>query len=338
MSALLLFAIAAAAGAAGTLAARALAVRVGMVVATNPIVPQHTRPVALLGGVGVAVGFAAALVAGGWGGVPGVPLPAMILGAAAFLAIGVRDDAKPLSPGAKLALQSLAAAACAAAGIGLPFTGVTPLDAALSALWMVVAVNAVNLTDVCDGLVGGVMAVSFAILGAARPELREPAWAAAGACAGFLAFNRPPASVFLGDAGSHLLGFLLAALAMGAARGQPAEPAAAEMALWAGVPLFELAFLVAVRTRKGLPWWRGSPDHFALRLQAAGLGRLGTDAVACCAAAALAGAAAVLPGLTGVERASLLAVVVTTLGFAALALLRWEVPPRVPASAAPGAG
>jgi UDP-GlcNAc:undecaprenyl-phosphate GlcNAc-1-phosphate transferase len=133
--------------------------------------------------------------------------------------------------------------------------------------------------------------------------------------------------VFLGDAGSHLLGFWLGALTMAAVHGRPAGAGAAEVALWAGVPLFELVFLVVVRTRKGLRWWRGSPDHFSLRLQAAGLSRTATDAVACCFAVLLAGAAALMPHLPLPLRALLLAAAGLLLVAAGRVLLRWEAAP-----------
>jgi UDP-GlcNAc:undecaprenyl-phosphate GlcNAc-1-phosphate transferase len=326
-----LFALAAAAGALGTLAARALARRVGLLNAPNPIVPQHVRPVAYLGGVGVAAGLAAGLAAAAAAGArwpAGLPLPGLLAGAAAFLALGTWDDARPLAWRPKLALQAAAALAAAAGGVVLPLSGWPLVDGALAVLWIVVVVNAVNLTDVCDGLVAGLLAVTCALLAATRPEVAPVALAAGAAAAGFLLFNRPPASIFLGDGGAHLLGFVLAALLLADARGAPPAQAAGRVALLAGVPLFELAFLVAMRRRKGLPWWRGSPDHFSLRLQAAGLTRWQTDAVAWSAAAALALAAALLPRLPLPGQAALAAAVAAAGAAAWRALARWEVGPR----------
>src|SRR5207245_10489868 len=103
--------------------------------------------------------------------------------------------------------------------------------------------------------------------------------AVAGASAGFLVFNCPPARIFLGDAGSHLLGFLLAACTMSSFPVAATWRHYAAVLLLVGVPLFELVFLTVTRIRKGLPWWRGSPDHFSLRLLAAGLSRLQADVV-----------------------------------------------------------
>ncbi|HET7231787.1 MAG TPA: hypothetical protein VFJ16_17375 [Longimicrobium sp.] len=336
MSAALAFAVAAAAGVAGTWAARRLAHRVGLVSRPNPIVPQHTRTVAYLGGVGVAAGMAAGAAASprAWAG---LPVAGLVIGAAAFLLLGLLDDARPLTPGQKLLLQTLAATLAAAGGVVCPVTGMDGLDAALAVAWMVTAVNAVNLIDVSDGLAAGVTGWALLGVAAAHPELRVPALAAAGAAAGFLVFNLPPATVFLGDAGAHLLGFVLAALALLGARGMPATDGAAAMLLVLGVPLFELCFVTVVRIRKGLPWWRGSPDHFALRLQAAGLTRLQAALAGWSAAAALAACAAALPHLGAGGRVGMGMAVAAALAAAWRMLLRWEVPPRpaAPPVAAP---
>src|SRR5262249_13177170 len=134
-----------------------------------------------------------------------------VIPAAGYLALGLWDDLRPLRPLGKLILQLAFAglAAWHARSDGGP-TGVGALDAALRVAWIVLLVNAVNVTDVCDGLAGGIAAIGFAFLGAWSPAGRPLAWGLAAACAGFLVFNRPPASIFMGDAGSHLLGYALA--------------------------------------------------------------------------------------------------------------------------------
>jgi UDP-GlcNAc:undecaprenyl-phosphate GlcNAc-1-phosphate transferase len=325
-----LFLSSAALGVACTRAAVAVAPRLGMVSAPNRLIPQHTRTVAYLGGVAVFV--AAAVVVAGAARLAGprdgaLPWGALAGGAAAFLLVGLWDDWRPLSPAAKLAWQAVAGVGAAAAGLRLPLTGSAPADAALAALWIVAVVNAANLADVCDGLLGCVAVAAFAAAGLTRPAVLPMVLPVAGATAGFLVYNLPPARVFLGDAGSHLLGFLLAGVALAGARGVAAWPALPWMALVAGVPLFELVFLIVVRTRKGLPWWRGSPDHFALRLQAAGLTRGGVDAVAVLAAAVLAAAGAALLRLPAAAGVPLACAVLLALAGAGWVLLRWE-PPR----------
>jgi UDP-GlcNAc:undecaprenyl-phosphate GlcNAc-1-phosphate transferase len=334
------FLLAAAGGVACTWVVRGLALRWGIVNQPNPLVAQHTRPVAYLGGLGLAggvaigVGTAAAL----WPEMDllpgGIPADALATGALLFLGIGLVDDLRAFSPLPKLLLQFAAAAIAAAAGVLGPRTGVAAADVAIAAFWMVVLVNAVNFTDVCDGLVSSIALVAFGILGLAEPRLGAGPLLVAGAALGVLAFNRPPASIFLGDAGSHLLGFLLAAGTLAGAAGRPPWPALPWALLAGGVFLFELAFITAERVRKGLPWWRGSPDHFALRLQAAGVGRGGVDAGAALAAALLAGSGAALWRLEARMGIALLAGLAVGLAVAWRVLARLPAPVRRPASPA----
>jgi UDP-GlcNAc:undecaprenyl-phosphate GlcNAc-1-phosphate transferase len=113
-----------------------------------------------------------------------------------------------------------------------------------------------------------------------------------GACGGFLIVNWPPARIYLGDAGSHLLGYTLAVMTL-------PDPASIRVVpgsllfgpLLLGVFLFELSFITTIRLNKGLKWWKGSPDHFALRTQAAGFSKVSTVLGACAAAVPLALAA-----------------------------------------------
>jgi UDP-GlcNAc:undecaprenyl-phosphate GlcNAc-1-phosphate transferase len=275
---------AAVAGALATWAAREAAVRLGVVAAPNPIVPQHRRPIAYLGGLGVGAAGTAAIAAAG------APL-GWLPGAAAFLLLGVVDDLRPFSPAWKLALQVAAAGFAVASGTPHPDTGSPLADRTLAVAWIVLLVNAVNLTDVCDGLVGGLAAIGLTAVAIAEPAARLPALGYAGACVGFLLWNAPPATIFLGDAGSHLLGFVLAAAILEHLSAAPIASALPMAVAAAAVPLFELGFLVFVRTRKRIPWWRGSPDHFSLRLQAAGFSRWRVLALAWGAAVTIAGAA-----------------------------------------------
>lgn len=332
-AALVLAGLGAACGVAATWLARRLSPRLGLIDRPNSIVPQHTQPVARLGGVGVAAGAAAALGLGRWLGLvtDAGPLVRPAFVASLFLLLGLLDDWKRLSPAPKLALQAVAAAAALAAGLAAPITGVPFADATLSLLLLLTVVNAFNLTDVCDGLLAGLAAVSLCAFVVLAPAQTPLILAAAGACMGFLIFNRPPASIFLGDAGSQGLGALAAALALQSIGGR-SEPdlwtRLAQVALVLAVPLFELVFLTLVRLRKGLPWWRGSPDHFSLRMQAAGLSRWATDLAAWCAAALLALLALALPSLPrSLQGVSLAATGVAALG-CGLWLTRHEVVPR----------
>jgi UDP-GlcNAc:undecaprenyl-phosphate GlcNAc-1-phosphate transferase len=182
------------------------------------------------------------------------------------------------------------------------------------------------VTDVCDGLVSGLSVIALLFVFSRGSEITLPL-IAAGALLGFLAFNRPPASIFLGDGGSLLLGFLVAASLISNPLGnEPANwklVAAGKLAV--GVFLFEVALLVYARIRKGLPWWRGSPDHFSLRLQARGLTRWQTDALAWGAAILLCMVAYYLPRLPDLLAAGAIILTILLLATAFQLLLRWEV-------------
>lgn len=325
-------------GLLGKWLARALALRLNIVNQPNPIVPQHTRPVSYLGGLGIGIGIVATSVLAwlmaqmGWApwGWAGAWPVAIAVGAAAYLALGIYDDLKVLSPRAKFTLQALVAAVAVCLGLYAPITGVGWLDAALTWFWILLLVNAFNLTDVCDGLVGGLTCLTMFFLAHLAGEWQPHALVTAGASLGFLAFNRPPATIFLGDGGSHPLGFLAAVLTLQLFSQTPDRPllAASQGALLVAVPLFELFFVSSVRVHKGLPWWRGSPDHFALRLQAAGLSRWQTILIAWLAAAALGGAALGVQVATGTGWAAIAAAVTVGILIAAVGLLRCDPPAR----------
>jgi UDP-GlcNAc:undecaprenyl-phosphate GlcNAc-1-phosphate transferase len=266
-----------------TLLAERLANATEFVAAPNPLVAQHVRPVAYLGGLGVLGGVVCGVV------VSGRPAPEnyLIAGIALYTLLGVVDDARPFRPGAKLTLQLAVAIVAVAMGLRANLTGVPLVDDAFLVFLVVMLVNAVNFTDVCDGLVAslGVVALGAAAI-VLHPANVSICLAGSGACAGFLLRNKPPACIVLGDAGSHLIGFLLAAVWIGAIATGGAHNVI-RGALVYGVFLFELLFITSVRIWKGLPWWRGSPDHFSLRMQAAGWSRGQLDAAAALSAAAL---------------------------------------------------
>jgi UDP-GlcNAc:undecaprenyl-phosphate GlcNAc-1-phosphate transferase len=332
-STLIATAVAVVAGVVATFIARAFARRFGVLDHPNPIVPQHTRPVAYLGGAGILLGlgltFVAAAILERYGvlaqrGLPGIPwlvaIPAIL-----FTAVGTADDLLRFSARRKLALQLAASTVAVWLGASFPFTGQPLADAGLSIVWFALVVNAFNLTDVCDGLAAGLACIAFVAVAAVEPRLAPISLVFGGVVVGFLAFNRPPATIYLGDGGSHLLGFLVGVTVLAAGAQRARWPFLASAILLIIVPVFELVFLVVVRARKGLPWWRGSPDHFSLRLQQAGLSRGATDMVAWGVAAVAAVIAVWLPRIPRPGQAGVLAAVVLALGFAWRALLRWEV-------------
>src|SRR6185369_7817633 len=89
----------------------------------------------------------------------------------------------------------------------------------------------------------------------------------AGATLGFLRHNFHPAKIYLGDAGSMFIGFMLAALSMNAGYTRVNILAVLSPVLILGIPLFDLMLVMFIRWRNGIPVMKGSPDHFALRLR-----------------------------------------------------------------------
>ncbi|GAB4143350.1 MAG: MraY family glycosyltransferase [Planctomycetota bacterium] len=152
---------------------------------------------------------------------------AILLIAVLVASIGVRDDIRPLRPAHKLLGLSMAGVALVFSGnyvcfVEIPFVGrfwVQPIGGLLTIGWLVACTNAVNLIDGVDGLGSSVVLVASSVLALLAVSLDDMdgailLLALAGACAGFLIHNREPARIFLGDSGSLLLGYLLAAVSI----------------------------------------------------------------------------------------------------------------------------
>ena len=156
---------------------------------------------------------------------PAGPLVAAAAGVVMIFGVGLYDDFVPLRARTKLFLQVFAATIVAAGGmradtIAIPLLGVLDLGGMavpLTVFWIVGMTNSVNLIDGIDGLAGGISAIAaggMAVIALLQGQLLTALVALAlfGALGGFLLHNWPPASIFMGDSGSHLLGFSLAIL------------------------------------------------------------------------------------------------------------------------------
>lgn len=194
----------------------------------------HEQPTPTLGGVaivcGVAVGVGAILAASSVRGVPiGMPALGFWAGAALVVGAGVWDDVRGMNPKTKFVFQLLAAYVLLHAGYRVDLTelgvfGEAPFQHALysipiTILWVVGLINAVNLLDGLDGLAAGISIIalaSLALVFAGQGDISAVALGliAIGAASGFLIYNFRPASIFMGDAGSLFLGYVLAAYSL----------------------------------------------------------------------------------------------------------------------------
>ncbi len=233
----------------------------------------HTSATALLGGVVVftaaLAGWIAAL-AFGTGALHREAL-AMLSGAFIALLLGLWDDRYGMRPSIKLLGQAAAGATVLASGalpdLGLP----TAIAVPLLLVGLIALMNAVNFLDNMNGMVAGFAAIALAAFGwhsqwrgAAGTAAAQ--FALAGACAGFLRFNFPRASIFLGDAGSLFLGYSLGASAVLACHGPAHGWGRLGAGLMLGYPAFDLIFVVIDRLRGGRKVYEGGKDHTNHRL------------------------------------------------------------------------
>ncbi|MFN3331796.1 MAG: MraY family glycosyltransferase [Caldilinea sp.] len=231
----------------------------------------HSSPVPLLGGAAIYLAFILVLIFFGdrdyINEVVGI-----FVGASLMSFMGVVDDRWGLGSYAKLGGQMLAAGILVYTGVKVQLFGGW-LDVAVTLLWVVGITNALNLLDNMDGLSGGVAmiaAIFFTLLAAMSKQYLVGALAAAlaGACAGFLIYNWNPAHIFMGDAGSLFLGFMLAAVAI-----KLRFPTNSTTVTWMipllvlGLPIFDTTLVFISRLRRGKnPLTTPGKDHVSHRL------------------------------------------------------------------------
>jgi UDP-GlcNAc:undecaprenyl-phosphate GlcNAc-1-phosphate transferase len=202
-------------------------------------------------------------------------LAAILGGAVIMLLIGWIDDRYELRPAWKFAGQIVAALLVAATGSRVTlFVESTLVSYALTILWILTVTNALNFMDNMNGLCGGLGCIGALLFGLKAALLGQYlvasiAFLAAGALAGFLPFNFPRASVFLGDAGSHLVGYLLAVLAILPhfyTEQHPQHLAVGAPIVVLAVPLGDLVWVIVLRWRLGKPFYVGDTNHWSHRL------------------------------------------------------------------------
>jgi UDP-GlcNAc:undecaprenyl-phosphate/decaprenyl-phosphate GlcNAc-1-phosphate transferase len=229
--------------------------------------------VPVLGGYAIAIAAIAAAVPTG----ALVPLAPLFIGAGLMFGLGALDDVRHFKPATKLVAQTVIGATVVFLMPRAQITGVLPLDALLSLVWIVGITNAFNLLDNMDGLSAGIAAIAgtsyIAVLAPGASPLVPALAALVGASLGFLIYNARPASIFMGDSGSLFLGSFLAGSALLAAPTlqEGIIPVAAIPLLILLVPIFDTLFVSVTRRMAGRSPMLGGRDHVSHRLVALGM-------------------------------------------------------------------
>lgn len=241
---------------------------------------KHAHPTPYLGGGALYVGCISALA---------LVLPFhnslafFLIGSTLLLCLGFIDDLVPMSPGRKFFGQLIATLCFLKGGLYLKelffidtsSTIASFLLIVFSALWILSVINAFNLVDVMDGLatiLALLATISFLLVACLLGCYVQAFLLAAlfGALIAFFLFNKPIALIYLGDSGSLFLGGFLATIPFLIPWGQYTCFGYFAPIIILAIPLLELFTLVVIRTYRRIPFYCGSPDHFAIVLQRQG--------------------------------------------------------------------
>ncbi len=249
----------------------------------------HPAPVPLLGGVAVYVALTAGLVAAlaldrfrhadlvqlCW---------ALIPTAALACVFGAIDDCRNLRWRAKIVLQFIAALTIAACGYSVDFIVVFGCrielgvwGVALTTFWLMGCINALNLIDGLDGLASVVGLSTTSMMGIialhmGNDHVAVASLALTAALAGFLVFNRPPASIFLGDSGSTVIGLMIGVLSIQGSLKSSATLSITTPVVLMTLPMFDVVMAMVRRKLTGRPLALGDREHIHHCLLDRGLG------------------------------------------------------------------
>jgi UDP-GlcNAc:undecaprenyl-phosphate GlcNAc-1-phosphate transferase len=212
----------------------------------------------------------------------------LLAGGTVLMFLGLADDRRGLAWQVRLGVQTLVAMALVMLGWRLSlFIDLPILTGALSVVWIVGLVNAFNMLDNMDGLSAGVAAIAGAMLAAVMllnldPATNQPQLfvggfllVLVGSLLGFLAHNRPPARLFMGDAGSYFIGFMLAMATLTAtfAGGNAPRHAILAPLCVLAVPIYDMLTVLWIRLREHRSPFAGDNSHFSHRLVELGMSK-----------------------------------------------------------------
>jgi UDP-GlcNAc:undecaprenyl-phosphate GlcNAc-1-phosphate transferase len=242
-------------------------------------VKTHRAPVPYLGGVAISIALVVSLVAARF--LTNFPtgtlhdLRGILVGGILILLLGLVDDITPkgLSYRWKFVVQTVAAVCVMSFNVRIHFVQPWWLSEVITLLWFVAVMNAVNIVDIMDGLASGIAVIAclgflFISLPSEQIYVNFLSAASAGAILGFMPYNLSRRfKIFMGDAGSLMVGFLLAALSVGTSYTRVNNLAVFAPILILWLPLFDITLVSILRLRKGMSPFLGSKDHYALRLE-----------------------------------------------------------------------
>ena len=259
----------------------------------------HTKPTPLMGGVAIFLGFCVTIFVNLalvkiWPSLvpdsmrmylPGIQLRmpwllAILVGGLVIAGVGLVDDKWVLRPKWKLLVQFIVATFIVSMGVRIRlFLPLGIFSYLITIIWILAITNAFNLLDNMDGVSAGVALISGFMLWIVAVILNEYFIATIlsvfmGSLLGFLYFNFPPATVFMGDCGSMFVGFVLSVITILGTYYRPDTPTLFPVAiplLVLAVPIFDTISVICIRLRRGTSIFKPDKNHFSHRLVARGM-------------------------------------------------------------------
>ncbi|MHB8482308.1 MAG: MraY family glycosyltransferase [Nitrospiria bacterium] len=254
----------------GTPLARQAAIKYNIVDQPDGKLKIHRQPVPYLGGLSIYLSFLLTLA---FTFRFSQEVLGLMLAGTIVLLLGLIDDFGVLTPKVKLAGQAIAVFVLIKSDIYIKL-GFIPhwTQIIISVIWLLGLINGFNLIDIMDGLSAGIALLASLILFVVsiigeREMVAVMSCALAGSLLGFLRYNFYPAKIYMGDAGSMFIGLMLAALSMNGNYTKVNPIAALAPVLILGVPIFDTLFVSYLRFLRGMSIFKGSKDHFPLRLR-----------------------------------------------------------------------
>lgn len=240
---------------------------------------SQESPIPYLGGLAIVLSFSLVVAVASVIGPTGTGAQEVVIILAVGLALsilGLVDDLRGLHPATRFGLEAVAALVIYTAGVSVEIFNHPGLDGLLTILWIVGIVNAFNLLDNMDGLSAGIATIasfSFFVIGVINEQYLVAALASAlaGCALGFLRHNFHPARIYMGDAGSLFLGFLLAIIGIKLRFDAPVQITFIVPILILGVPIADTILVITSRIAHGRNPFSGGRDHLSHRLVFVGI-------------------------------------------------------------------